>query len=101
MPDSRTFEHVCTELEKVTFLDRLEARGTIRIALKRAGLEASSLTHEQAEVAIEKILAGELETRGIEDADGVCAALRDGLAEFADDTRGESPEDVFARLGGS
>ena len=40
MPDSAAFEFACGQLETGTSLDRLAARGTVRIALKQAGLEA-------------------------------------------------------------
>ena len=47
MPDSAAFEWTCNELEERCSLDRLEARGTVRLALKQAGLEARSVTPEQ------------------------------------------------------
>ena len=37
--DARTFDWVCAQLEERSSLDRLEARGTVRLALKQAGLE--------------------------------------------------------------
>jgi hypothetical protein len=47
MASANAFEWLCGCLESVTDLDRLEARGTVRIALKRAGLEVKMLSAEQ------------------------------------------------------
>ena len=39
MADLTAFEQACESLEQLTELSRLEARGTLRIALKEAGLD--------------------------------------------------------------
>ena len=50
MADTAAFGWLCNELERVTTLNRLEARGTVRIALKQAGLESRSVTPDQMRV---------------------------------------------------
>lgn len=100
MADSSAFTTLCEELESSSTLDRLEARGTVRLALKQAGLEASQVTASQLVVVVEKILPGELRTRGIDDADSVCNQLGSVLKAMPDEDGGESPEAVFKRLGG-
>jgi hypothetical protein len=101
MSDSPAFEHLCGELEASSNLDRLEARGTVRIALKAAGLEPRAVTPEQLDVVLEKLLAEELASRGVPDPVSLCDRLRAGLkgVRFAG-ARTDSPEAVFARLGG-
>ena len=99
MADSAAFDHACAELERRTSLDRLEARGTIRIALKQAGLEARSVMPDQMKVVVEKVLPRELQTRGIDDAEAVCSALASGLAGLDGGQAEEGPDQVFARLG--
>ncbi|MCG8589141.1 MAG: hypothetical protein MJE66_07605 [Proteobacteria bacterium] len=94
------FEHVCGALEAAASLNQLEARGTIRLALKQAGLEARSVTPDQMAVVLERVLPAELESRGIESAESVCSEIRSGLSSLSVDTTADSPEDVFARLGG-
>ncbi len=42
--------------------DRLDARGTLRIALKAAGLEPKNLTESQLQVVFEQVMPGELES---------------------------------------
>lgn len=101
MSDSKAFDFACAELERATSLDRLEARGTIRIALKQAGLQAASVSAHQMGVVMTELMPGELQTRGVEDAAGVCASIRSGLASLPDDTAADAPEAVFARLGGA
>jgi hypothetical protein len=102
MADSAAFEWTCTELEQISSLDRLEARGTVRLALKQSGLEARNVSPDQMKVVLEKVLPGELETRGIDGAAGLCSSLLPGLAAVvADATPGEMPDEIFRRLGGS
>ena len=100
MADSEAFERVCSQLERETSLERLEARGTVRLVLKQAGLEAGSVTSAQISVAISKLLPGELVARGIEDAEAVCTSLVSGLSSLHEEVRGDTPESVFQRLGG-
>jgi hypothetical protein len=100
MADSKAFAAVCEQLEQASVLDRLEARGTVRLALKQAGLEAGSVTASQLAVVVEKILPGELTTRGVENASSVCSQLASQLKAMPDESTGDSPEAVFKRLGG-
>lgn len=102
MPNSAAFDWTCQEIERATSLDTLEARGTVRLALKEAGLDARSASPQQVAVVVERILAAELRARGIENADQVCASLAIGLKSQAPESGAEeSPEEVFRRLGGS
>ena len=101
MAQAGAFDWICGELEQRSKLDTLEARGTVRIALKQAGLDARTVTAEQLTVVAQRVLPGELVARGIEDAESICAHLLVGLKRL--DLGGpaaESPEDVFRRLGG-
>ena len=102
MADAPAFDWVCNELEQQTSLDRLEARGTVRIALKVAGLDARSLTPDQMKVVLEKLLPKELESRGVSDSEGVCRVLASGIASLdGGDSGVETPEEVFRRLAGA
>lgn len=101
MADSTAFDFVCDRLEEGSALDRLAVRGTVRIALKQAGLEARSATPEQLAVVVEKVLPGELASRGVEGHEGLCSAIRTGLGSLAPGPQADSPDAVFERLGGS
>jgi len=101
MAESAAFAWLCSELELRSSLDRLEARGTVRIALKQAGLDHKSVTPEQMRVVVEKLLPGELKARSIDD-DALCGALASGLrsVDAGPDRGPEAPDEVFRRLGG-
>jgi hypothetical protein len=101
MAETRAFDFVCEQLEAGTRLDRLEARGTVRLALKQAGLEARSVTPDQMAVVVARILPDELSTRGVEDCSGVCASIGTGLQKLETGDITDSPDAVFQRLGGS
>ena len=101
MADSAAFDFVCEQLQQETSLDRLEARGTVRLALKQAGLEARSVTPDQMTVVVDKVLPGELESRGIEQAAALCQQVAQGLSGVdAGEAAVEAPDEVFRRLGG-
>jgi len=101
MPDSAAFEFACGQLETRSSLDRLAARGTIRIALKQAGLEARSVTPEQMAVVIQKILPSELSNRGVDSVEEICQTILTGLRGVSAGPVSETPDAVFKRLGGS
>ena len=99
MANSQSFELTCQVLERSTSLDRLEARGTIRLALKIAGLEARDVTAAQMGTVVEKLLPRELRNRGVENGDAVCEEIAAGLRGIRGGAAAETPEAIFARLG--
>ena len=95
---SDAFDRLCESLEHATTLDRLAARGTVRIGLKHAGLDPKRVTPSQLRVVIDKVLPRELESRGVAWNDALAhrlATSQDGVEERTED----SPEAVFDRLG--
>jgi hypothetical protein len=98
--DSAAFELACDVLERDTALGRLEARGTVRLALKAAGLDSRSVTPEQMRVVADSLLPGELRARAVANGGEVCAALKQQLARVTTSNVAETPEAVFARLAG-
>ncbi len=98
------FDIAAERLGESSDLDRLATRGTLRIALKEAGLDAHKLTIPQLRVVFEKLMPKELDARGISDAATTCEAVMDEIARSADAIDVESsasPDDVFQRLGGN
>ena len=100
MADTEAFEFVCGELEARTSLDRLASRGTVRIALKQAGLDSRSATPEQMAVVVERLLTAELTNRGVLDSVSLCALIAEKTRRLEAGTRAETPDAVFRRLGG-
>jgi hypothetical protein len=99
MADAAAFDLICTEIEARTSLDRLEARGTVRLALKDAGLEARTVTADQMKVVLERVLPKELLARGVQDVERLCSELVPGLSHLEAAPAVETPDAVFARLG--
>ena len=98
---SSAFDFVAAELERHTRLASLEARGTLRLALKQAGLDPRHATSAQLAVAIERVLPGELASRGIARPKEVCRSLAGALRiAHPDPESGETPESIFRRLAG-
>lgn len=99
MADSTSFQWLCERIETATPLNNLEARGTVRLALKAAGLDARTVIAEQVRVVLAKVLPTELAARGIDDAEALCSSLIAGVPE-CEGSGVDSPEAVFSRLGG-
>ena len=95
------FDFAAERLEHHTSLDRLESRGTLRIALKNAGLMANSVSAAQLCVVFEKVMPGELEKRGVSDAASVCSAVIDDLVNSpapTDEAPASDLDAIFRRL---
>jgi hypothetical protein len=83
MSESPGFEWLSAELEQRTALSRLEARGTVRLVLKEAGLETSSVTPAQLGVVMTRLLPTALVRRGVTEASALCDKLGIDLRVFA------------------
>jgi hypothetical protein len=96
------FDFAAERLEHHSALDRLEARGTLRIALKEAGLHPERVTPGQLCVVLAKVMPSELETRGVGDPTAVCNAVTHDLTKscaLTDMPPSSDPDEVFRRLG--
>ncbi len=99
--DTTIFDFAAERLKHHAGFDRLAARGTLRIALKAAGLEPNNLTGAQLQVVFEKVMPGELDSRGVSDVPDVCAAVLADLARAggaAADAAATNPDEIFRRL---
>ncbi len=98
------FDIAAEKLERSTEMDRLAARGTLRIALKEAGLDPHKLTIPQLRAVFEKLMPKELDARGVADAAAICKTAVDAIERVASETElgtSNSPDEIFKRLGGS
>ncbi len=94
------FDMAAENIERGTSMNRFEARGTLRIALKEVGLDAATLTIEQFAVVALKVLPGELKIRGIEGAEQICRALIEKAKAAPEATTASiDAADVFDRIG--
>jgi hypothetical protein len=104
MGESKAFDIACSYLERSTGLERPAARGTVRLALKEAGLDPETVTADQLAVVTEKLLPAELRALRISDVDGHCHSLRAHLRRLDEGNAGAAaagPEAVFERLADS
>jgi hypothetical protein len=95
------FNRVAERLKHHTGLSRIEARGTLRIALKIAGLTAKSVTAGQLCVVFEKVMPDELKLRGVSDAATICSAVIDDLVNSpapTDESAATDSDAIFRRL---
>ena len=79
MAMASAFDVVSEELERRTFFDRLQARGTLRIAVRDADLDAKTASASELAHVITTSLPHELDVRGVESAEAVCRSIRDLL----------------------
>lgn len=101
MAESAPFDWLCTQLEARTELSLLEARGTVRLALKASGLDAGTVRAEELAVVLERILPNELATRGVDDSADLTGELASQIRAMSfDGDTAEAPDRVFERLGG-
>jgi len=100
MAETEAFSTVCDHLERSTALGRPAARGTVRLALKEAGLDPESVTPSQMAIVTTKLLRAELESLRIADVEGHCLSIRARLKRLGTGPAdGEAtPEAVFERL---
>ena len=98
------FDIAADKLGESSEMDRLAARGTLRLALKQAGLDVQNLTVPQLRAVFEKLMPQELEARGVPDPAATCIAVMNEVANAAstaDLEASSSPDEIFKRLGGS
>jgi hypothetical protein len=97
------FELAADLLERHSELDRLEARGALRLALKDAGLRAEALSSRELDAVLQKLMPERLAKMGVDDGPAVCERVLGEIARAAARV-GSTPEAdrdrIFRRLGG-
>ena len=82
MADAAVFEFVAGELERVAGLGRPAARAAVRSVLAKALYAPDSVSVDQMQRLIERLLPAELRASGVAEAERVCQADPGG-ARFA------------------
>jgi hypothetical protein len=99
MQGSPAFTWTCAEIVRGTTLSELVARGTVRLALKQAGLEAQAVSGDEMAIVLREILPRELAARAVANAAKLCSEIA-GRIRGRNFAGGDAVVDVFARLGG-
>jgi len=99
--DSDLFTIVADRLCQLSELDRLQSRGTVRIAFKNAGVDVKSFGLNDLGAVLEKIMPGLLEKRGCADAGAICDAIMKSLEGYVPETVTGSRDEIIRRLGGA
>jgi hypothetical protein len=97
MGDSAAFDRTCELLKQHTTFSEIEARGTVRLALKTMGQNAKTVGKTEIMTAVRSALEPELTARSVADAAAVCRKVLEGLAAL--DSGEQSPYEIFSRLG--
>lgn len=99
MAENSAFSTVCTVLEDESSLTRIQARGTVRLALRDGGLDPDTVTVGQMLMVVERILPRELKRRAL--SESICKSIvsRLRLLGTEEHMRHDSPEAIFSRLG--
>ena len=100
MAASEVFDWVAAQLVERTPLSRLEARGTVRLVVRDAGLNPETVAAFQMKIVLTRLMPAALEKRRIPDAKALCTAIADTLASFEGSTAREDAYDVFERFEG-
>ena len=79
MADSNVFVWLCKQMADQTSLNTLESRGTVRIAIKQAGLNSRTIQRDEMTAVLRKVMPGELSLRGVEGAEALCEGWVEGL----------------------
>jgi hypothetical protein len=97
--DSELFTIVADRLCQLSELDRLEARGTVRIAFKKAGVDVRRFGLDDLDAVLAKIMPRELEDRGCSDAGAICDAIMKSLEGAVPETATPERDEIMRRLG--
>lgn len=99
------FDWVADELERRTSLSRLEARGTLRLVIKDAGLDPGSVAAFQMDIVLKRLMPDALAKRRVANAAQLCHSLAEALKSAASGLstgqRRDTAYDVFERLEGT
>lgn len=98
------FDIAAEKLEDSTDMDRLEARGTLRLALKEAGLDVKQVTLTELQVVFERLMPKELTARGVDDASSTCKTVMVRISDTAGAeglATAQSADNILERLAGN
>lgn len=101
MTESPVFEWLSAALAAATPWPLLAARGTVRLALKKSGLDPATVSRAEMLFVLDRLMPGELAAKGLEDSEELCRELRRRLVAESFTVMAAvppRPEEVFRRV---
>ena len=93
------FDQVANRLAELARMSEQEARGTLRLTLKEAGLRPDLITPTKMVLVAERVLPRELQARNVTDPAGIGRQLARYVAQLpVTETTQVSPADFLSRL---
>ena len=99
---SAAFDLTSELLTSGTQLEPLVVRGTVRLAVKAAGLDAARVSGTPMRARLRSLLPNELERRGVPEASALCARVERSLASAEVRSAADGADRaaaIFERLG--
>ena len=100
MKESPIFTATCEAIEEMSDLSRLEARGTVRLAMKAAGLEVHDVTSREMLALLNTLMPRELEARAVADVEKVIEHARGAVKAVGAQSEPGSAEQLFETIAG-
>lgn len=94
------FETATLEITRRSHLSEADARGTLRMTLKKAGFDPAAIRADQLAVVVRSLLPRELKIRGVAEPADVCERIVDALSSVSDTGRGPAAERFLERTRG-
>jgi hypothetical protein len=92
------FDVAAAGLAGLTALSSAEARGTLRLVCRDAGLRTDLVTLPKMRVLITRLLPREIAARGVGEPDAVCKRLLDQLEQAQVAPAPSDPAELFRRI---
>lgn len=86
-------------LETSAGMEKWAARGALQLALMDGGFDTASVTVEEMEIVVDKLLGKQLATQKVANVAAVCAEIRAALGGVGDSPGKDTPDRIFQRLG--
>jgi len=98
--ESPIFTVVCEVIEEMSTLSRLEARGTVRLAMKEAGLEPRDVTSRDMLALLGTVMQQALTSRGVVDVEKILERSRAAVKAARSAHEPVSAESIFDGIAG-
>ncbi|HBZ70435.1 MAG TPA: hypothetical protein DEP35_12195 [Deltaproteobacteria bacterium] len=100
MKESPVFTAICEVIEETSSLNRIAARGTVRLVMKEVGLEVHDVTSREMLALLDERMPRALRACGVENVDRVIERARGAVKEAGTEREPDSAERFFDAIAG-